>query len=92
MYKEAIEDAHVYNYRIHDLRHGYASLLANAGASIQELSAALGDSLEVTINTYTHMYDNINKTINDRVNQIINDSSFFPRAISISIATIILTI
>lgn len=77
MYKKALEDAHLKNYKIHSLRHGYASLLANSGASIQELSAALGDTLEVTIGTYMHMYDNINEKITDRVNQIINDSSFF---------------
>ena len=77
MFKQALVDANVKDHRIHDLRHGYASLLANSGASIQELAAALGDTLEVTINTYTHMYNNINQTINDRVNRIIADSSFF---------------
>lgn len=77
MYKKAIEKSNTKDYRIHDLRHGYASLLANSGASLQELAAALGDSLEVTISTYTHMYDNTNQKINDRVNRIIADSSFF---------------
>lgn len=77
MYKKALEDAHLKNYKIHSLRHGYASLLANSGASIQELASALGDTLEVTLNTYTHMYDDINKKITDRMNQIIDDSSFF---------------
>lgn len=77
MYKKALQDAGLENYKIHSLRHGYASLLANSGATIQELAATLGDSLEVTINTYTHMYSDINKKINNRVNQIIADSPFF---------------
>lgn len=77
MYKKALQEAHLFDYKIHALRHGYASLLANSNASIQELAVALGDTLEVTINTYTHMYDDVNQKINDRVNQIISDSSFF---------------
>lgn len=53
--------------------------MANSGASLQELAGSLGDTLEVTINTYSHMYDNVNEKISNRINAIImeDDSSFF---------------
>lgn len=78
-FKKALKDAGLEDIKLHTLRHSYASLLANSGASIQELAGALGDTLEVTINTYSHMYDDVNEKISNRINAIISegDSSFF---------------
>lgn len=43
--------------RIHDFRHSHASLLANEGINIQEISRRLGHSkIEITWNTYSHLY------------------------------------
>lgn len=43
--------------RIHDFRHSHASLLANEGINIQEISRRLGHSnVEMTWNTYSHLY------------------------------------
>lgn len=43
--------------RIHDFRHSHASLLANEGINIQEISRRLGHSnVEITWNTYSHLY------------------------------------
>lgn len=56
---------------LHSLRHGFASLLANNGATIQELAAALGDTLEVTLGTYSHMYDNVHQKICDRMDDVV---------------------
>lgn len=43
--------------RIHDFRHTHASLLVNEGISIQEVARRLGHSrVEVTWNTYSHLY------------------------------------
>ncbi len=43
--------------RIHDFRHSHASLLANSGINIQEISRRLGHSnIEETWNTYAHLY------------------------------------
>lgn len=47
------ERAGVKVIRVHDFRHGHASLLANAGVNIQEISRRLGHSkVEVTWNVY----------------------------------------
>ena len=56
---------------LHSLRHGFASLLANNGATIQELASALGDTLEVTLDTYSHMYDNVHQKICDRMDDVV---------------------
>ena len=43
--------------RIHDFRHSHASLLANEGINIQEIARRLGHSkIEITWNTYSHLY------------------------------------
>lgn len=78
-FKKALKNANIEDIKLHTLRHSYASLLANNGASLQELAGALGDTLEVTINTYSHMYDNVNQKIANRVNAILEEknSSFF---------------
>ena len=78
-FKQALKEAGLEDIKLHTLRHSYASLLANSGASIQELAGALGDTLEVTINTYSHMYDNVNEKISNRINAILEEknSSFF---------------
>ena len=57
---------------LHYFRHSYASILANSGATIQELAAALGDTLEITINTYSHMYHDTNKKVSQRLDIILN--------------------
>ncbi|MCI5655164.1 MAG: site-specific integrase [Ruminococcus sp.] len=49
--------AGVKTIRIHDFRHSHASLLANEGINIQEISRRLGHSnVEITWNTYSHLY------------------------------------
>lgn len=70
-FKNGLKKAGLRDMKIHSLRHGYASLLVNNGATIQELSSALGDTLEVTINTYSHMYDDTNKQICRRIDMIL---------------------
>lgn len=53
-YSKAAEVPHI---RIHDFRHSHASLLANEGINIQEISRRLGHSdVSMTWNTYSHLY------------------------------------
>ncbi len=50
-------DAGIKTIRIHDFRHSHASLLANEGINIQEIARRLGHSkIEITWNTYSHLY------------------------------------
>lgn len=51
------EQAGLPRIRIHDFRHSHASLLANEGINIQEIARRLGHSkIEITWNTYSHLY------------------------------------
>jgi hypothetical protein len=48
-------------YRLHDLRHFYASGLINAGCDVVTVQRALGHSnASVTLNTYGHLWPNAN--------------------------------
>jgi integrase len=49
--------AGLHRIRIHDYRHSHASLLANNSVNIQEISRRLGHTrIEITLNTYCHLY------------------------------------
>ena len=51
------EAAGLKRIRIHDFRHSHASVLANNGINIQEIARRLGHSnVEITWNTYSHLY------------------------------------
>lgn len=51
------EAANIKKIRIHDFRHSHASLLANNGINIQEISRRLGHAnIEITWNIYSHLY------------------------------------
>ncbi len=58
--------------RIHDFRHSHASLLANEGINIQEIARRLGHSkIEITWNTYSHLYPREEERAVDILNKII---------------------
>ena len=57
--------------RIHDFRHSHASLLANNGINIQEIARRLGHSkIEMTWNTYSHLYPRENEKAIEILNKI----------------------
>lgn len=57
--------------RIHDFRHSHASLLANAGVNIQEISRRLGHAkVEITWNVYSHLYPREEERAIEVLNQI----------------------
>ena len=57
----AIEGAGLRHFRIHDLRHTYASLLIQAGASLAYVRDQLGhSSIQVTVDLYGHLVPSAN--------------------------------
>lgn len=55
--KRFAQMAGVKKIRIHDFRHSHVSLLANNGINIQEIARRLGHAkIEMTWNTYSHLY------------------------------------
>ena len=49
------EEAELSNFRLHDLRHSYASMLVNAGHSLYEVQQALGHSDPKVTMRYAHL-------------------------------------
>jgi integrase len=69
LWRKAREAAGV-DYRLHDLRHFYASGLINAGCDVVTVQRALGHSNpSVTLNTYGHLWPDAN----DRTRQAARD-------------------
>lgn len=57
MFQAVCKDANISNFRIHDLRHTYASYVASRGAEIGTLSKLLGHSQLSTTMRYAHFLD-----------------------------------
>lgn len=55
---EAANAADVKRIRVHDLRHSHAALLIELGYSIVAVAERLGDTVEVAMSTYAHLYPN----------------------------------
>lgn len=69
-----INDSQVKKITIHSLRHSHATNLINDGVPITSVSARLGHSTpQTTLRTYTHS----NKVADDKLNDILNNSSHF---------------
>ena len=54
MFKKALKKAELRDIRIHDLRHGYATLRLSKGDNIVDVANQLGDDVAVVLKTYTH--------------------------------------
>lgn len=56
--KRAAAAAGAKNIRVHDLRHSHAALMVELGYSIVAVAERLGDTVEVAMATYSHLYPN----------------------------------
>jgi site-specific recombinase XerD len=62
--------------RLHDLRHGTASLLLASGADFAVVSKVLGRaSLSLTADTYSHLLEGVGKSAAEAADALIPDSS-----------------
>lgn len=58
--------------RLHDLRHGFATLLYKNGVPIKNISEALGHSdITTTLKVYTHLMDDSRKETIDKMNDML---------------------
>lgn len=58
--------------RIHDLRHSHVSLLVEMGFSPYLIADRIGDTPQMVMNTYGHLYPNKQIEVADKLNLLIN--------------------
>lgn len=66
-WKEALEKAHINNFRFHDLRHTCASILAMNGASLIEIKQVLGHKTITMTQRYAHLCVGHQQALTERV-------------------------
>ena len=72
-YKKILKrDPNLKHIRIHDLRHSHASLLINQGEDYLVVKERLGHaSITTTIDTYSHLYPSKQKSLADKLDNLI---------------------
>jgi len=63
------------NVRLHDLRHTYASILVNSGASLFVVQKALGHSNPITSQRYSHLSNQTLRDASETVSALISRAS-----------------
>lgn len=57
--------------RIHDLRHSHVSLLIELGFTVQLIAERIGDTVQMVLSTYGHLYPNRHQEVADKLNDLI---------------------
>lgn len=66
--------AKIDDFRIHDIRHSFASIAAESGASLLHIGKLLGHKKSTTTERYTHLGNNPIKELNETVGILIKDT------------------
>ena len=66
-----IERAGIKDFRIHDLRHSYASVLVSAGHSLPTIGALLGHTQVATTARYSHLFDDVQRAATNKVGAVM---------------------
>lgn len=66
------KQANLADFRLHDLRHTYASILASSGLSLPIIGALLGHTQPNTTARYSHLYDDPLREATERVHSVLN--------------------
>jgi integrase len=73
---KACERAGLRRIRIHDIRHGYATIRINAGHNIADVSKQLGhESIKITVDTYYRWIENAHSSQVAELDQLGKDAS-----------------
>lgn len=75
LFKAVRIEAGIENFRIHDIRHSYASFLVSDGASLPMIGKLLGHTQVSTTNRYAHLEDSPLRQATNRLSDAIFDKS-----------------
>ena len=71
----AVEEAGLDGLRFHDLRHSHAALLIAAGEHVKVIQSRLGHaSAKITLDTYGHLFEGLDESAADRLNQAVSEA------------------
>jgi integrase len=71
-FAELCDDAEVRRVRLHDLRHGSASLMLAAGVDLALVSKILGHSqIAITADTYSHLLEGVGRDAAERASALV---------------------
>ena len=65
------EAAGVKRIRIHDFRHSHASYLISINTDLATIAKRLGDTIEVVLNTYAHLFPSNQVVLVGKLNELI---------------------
>lgn len=71
IHERVCQRAGIQDFRIHDLRHSFASLAASGGASIYSIAKLLGHSQVSTSQRYAHFADDALRAISEQVAETV---------------------
>jgi integrase len=60
------------DFRLHDLRHSFASLVISSGESLATVGALLGHSQAATTARYAHLHDEVQRRATERLGELIS--------------------
>jgi integrase len=67
-----VKAAKLRSFRIHDLRHSYASLMLQNGESVTYVKEQMGHhSIQITVDTYGHLIPGANRAAADRLGALV---------------------
>jgi integrase len=72
-FRKALEDAKIFNFHFHDLRHTFATRLADAGVPLSVISELLGHSDIRMTKRYSHATDRAKREAVQKLTEIEND-------------------
>lgn len=67
-----IKQTNIKYIRIHDFRHSHVSFLIHLGATFPVIAKRIGDTLDIVIKTYSHLYSNDEDIAINALNNYIN--------------------
>jgi integrase len=74
-FKRILEAAGIENLRIHDLRHSFASLAVNAGATLYQVQHLLGHASAQTTQRYAHLTDGALRQASGAVAALVQEAT-----------------
>lgn len=77
-FKRILAAAGIENLRIHDLRHSFASLAVNAGATLYDVQHLLGHASPQTTQRYAHLTDERLRQVSGAVGQVVGQAKTAP--------------